>query len=187
MKTVDTHRAHIPTSMFKDIVQDLEIAMNQCECSNILRMLLFLDFFLCSRLYQLLDQTVALFKSTIRDTPECIIPGRMTTKGRVEYHFSVFGGLSVLVIEVKYNWGAFGCHRTSHFRMWWLLSQRRTPEVNILDLSSPISTSLGKLRLVLSPSTFRPLQALSRRRLCLQCANVHGILVLGGGRGIIPT
>jgi hypothetical protein len=29
MKTFDIHRARIPTSMFKDIVQDLDIAMNQ--------------------------------------------------------------------------------------------------------------------------------------------------------------
>jgi hypothetical protein len=29
----------------------------------------------------------------------------MTTKGRIEYHFLVFGGLSVLVIEVKYVLG----------------------------------------------------------------------------------
>ena len=27
------------------------------------------------------------------------------TKGRVEYHFLVFGGLSVLVIQVKYELG----------------------------------------------------------------------------------
>ena len=29
MKTFDIHRARIPTSMFKDIVMDLQIAMNQ--------------------------------------------------------------------------------------------------------------------------------------------------------------
>lgn len=30
----------------------------------------------------------------------------MTTSGRVEYHFLVFGGLSLLVIEVKYVLGS---------------------------------------------------------------------------------
>jgi hypothetical protein len=49
-----------------------------------------------------LNRTVALFKCTIRNTPEIIIPGRTSTKGRIEYQFVVFGGLSVLVIEVKY-------------------------------------------------------------------------------------
>ena len=29
----------------------------------------------------------------------------MTTKGRVEYHFVVFGGLSLLVIEAKFELG----------------------------------------------------------------------------------
>jgi len=29
----------------------------------------------------------------------------MITKGRVEYHFLVFGGLSLLVIEVKFELG----------------------------------------------------------------------------------
>jgi len=34
-----------------------------------------------------------------------MIPGRMTTRGRIEYHFLVFGRLSILVIEVKYILG----------------------------------------------------------------------------------
>jgi len=29
----------------------------------------------------------------------------MTTKRRIEYHFLVFGGLSILIIEVKYILG----------------------------------------------------------------------------------
>ena len=29
----------------------------------------------------------------------------MTTRGRIEYHFLVFGGLSILVIEVKFFLG----------------------------------------------------------------------------------
>jgi hypothetical protein len=61
--------------------------------------------FWCSRFYQLFNRTIALFRLTILNTPESIIPGRMTTKGRIEYHFLVFGGLAVLVIEVKYVLG----------------------------------------------------------------------------------
>jgi hypothetical protein len=41
----------------------------------------------------------------IINTPVSIIPGRMTKRGRIEYHFLVFGGLSVLVIEVKFILG----------------------------------------------------------------------------------
>ena len=50
-------------------------------------------------------ETVVLFKLTIRNIPESTIPGRKTTKGRVGYHFLVFGGLSFLVIEVKFELG----------------------------------------------------------------------------------
>jgi hypothetical protein len=41
----------------------------------------------------------------ITNTPESIIPGRMTTKGRIEYHFKVFGGLSIVFIEAKRQLG----------------------------------------------------------------------------------
>jgi len=34
-----------------------------------------------------------------------MIPGRMTIRGRVEYHFLVFGRLSIVVIEVEYTLG----------------------------------------------------------------------------------
>jgi hypothetical protein len=44
---------------------------------------------------------------TILNTPESIIHGRMTTRERIEYQFSVFGRISVLVIEMKIILGAF--------------------------------------------------------------------------------
>ena len=55
--------------------------------------------------YQLFNRTIALFKLIINNTPESTIHGRMTTKGRIEYHFLMFGGISILVIEVKYILG----------------------------------------------------------------------------------
>ena len=48
---------------------------------------------------------VALFDLTIFNTPESIIPGRMTRGQQIEYHFLVFGGLSIPVIEVKFFLG----------------------------------------------------------------------------------
>ena len=39
------------------------------------------------------------------NTPESMIYGRITTRGRIEYYFLVFGRLSILVIEVKYKLG----------------------------------------------------------------------------------
>ena len=34
-----------------------------------------------------------------------MIYGRITTRGRIEYCFLVFGGISILVIQVKYKLG----------------------------------------------------------------------------------
>jgi hypothetical protein len=34
-----------------------------------------------------------------------MIPGRMTTKRRIEHQFLVFGGLGILIIEVEYILG----------------------------------------------------------------------------------
>jgi len=42
---------------------------------------------------------------TIRNVPESVIQGCISTRGRIEYHFLVFGELSLLVIEVKYRLG----------------------------------------------------------------------------------
>jgi hypothetical protein len=42
---------------------------------------------------------------TIRNVPESVIQGRISTRGRIEYHFLVFGELSLLVIEVKFRLG----------------------------------------------------------------------------------
>jgi hypothetical protein len=57
----------------------------------------------CSRSYQLINRIVALFDLTIFNSAESIISDRMTTnlKGGVEHQFSVFGGISILVIKAK--------------------------------------------------------------------------------------
>ena len=39
------------------------------------------------------------------NNPESMIYGRIKTRGRIEYYFLAFGGLSILVIEVKYKLG----------------------------------------------------------------------------------
>jgi hypothetical protein len=54
---------------------------------------------------QLYNQIVALFKSSICNTPESITSGYMTAERRIKYQLSVFGGLSVLVIEMKRAYG----------------------------------------------------------------------------------
>ncbi|KAK2467391.1 hypothetical protein APHAL10511_000626 [Amanita phalloides] len=95
------HRARIPTRLFKDIVSDLEVIMNQYgEPVNHKNEEARSRF-----LAPLFNRTVALLKLAITNTPESTIHGRLTTKGRIEYHFLVFGGVSILVIEVKYALG----------------------------------------------------------------------------------
>jgi len=119
MQTFDIRRARIPTSLFKDIVQDLEISMKQygepneqaneearsrCLAPVSMATSAF-AYFLCSRSCQIFGRLVGLFDLTIHNTPKSVIPAHMTTRGRIEYHYVVLGGISLLVIEVKYTMG----------------------------------------------------------------------------------
>jgi hypothetical protein len=60
-------------------------------------------FLTLTLLCQLFNRTVALFKLTIENTPEPMIPVCTTTNAG--YNFFVFSGLSILVLEVKYDLG----------------------------------------------------------------------------------
>jgi len=51
------------------------------------------------------NKTVALFSGVLLNTPETLLEGRITTKGRIEYQFKTFGGITVVFIEVKLNLG----------------------------------------------------------------------------------
>ena len=55
---------------------------------------------------KIFNQIAALFRMQVINTPESIIPGRIATKCRVEYHFHVYGGLNILVIEIKLKIGS---------------------------------------------------------------------------------
>lgn len=101
MQAFDIHRARIPTALFKAIVEDLGIVMNQYGEPRDHKNEQARSRFLAP----LFNRTVALFKLTIVNTPESMIYGRITTRGRIEYYFLVFGGFSILVIEVKYKLG----------------------------------------------------------------------------------
>lgn len=39
----------------------------------------------------------------IKNTPESIIEGRLTSRGCIEYLVRAFGGIALLFIKVKYN------------------------------------------------------------------------------------
>jgi hypothetical protein len=54
---------------------------------------------------QYFNQTVALFSGLLFNTPEALLEGRITTKGRIEYQFKTYGGITVVFIEVKLKIG----------------------------------------------------------------------------------
>ena len=48
---------------------------------------------------------MALFSGLVFNNPETILEGRLTTKGRIEYQFMTYGGVTVLFIEVELEIG----------------------------------------------------------------------------------
>ena len=51
------------------------------------------------------NRIVGLFSGLLFNTPEEILEGQITTKGRIEYQFKIYGGITVVFIEVKPNVG----------------------------------------------------------------------------------
>jgi hypothetical protein len=49
---------------------------------------------------------VALFSGLLYNKPESILEGKITTKGRIEYTFRTFGGVTVVFIEAKLDIGS---------------------------------------------------------------------------------
>ena len=49
---------------------------------------------------------MGLFSGLIYNTPESLLEGRIASKGRMEYQFKAFGGITVLFVEVKLNIGS---------------------------------------------------------------------------------
>jgi len=54
---------------------------------------------------QYFNRIVCLFSGLLFNTPETIIEGRLATKGRIEYQFQAYGGITVVFIEVKLEIG----------------------------------------------------------------------------------
>jgi hypothetical protein len=48
---------------------------------------------------------VALFSGIVLNTPETILESRIATRGRIEYQFQTYGGVTILFIEVKLEIG----------------------------------------------------------------------------------
>jgi hypothetical protein len=113
--------ARLPTQLFRQIVEDIQLVMKQYgppdDHLNVEARSRFLapvsllrsqlsENKLCLNNQQLFNHTVAQFGLLISNTLESTIPGRMTTRGRIEYHFKVFGALTFLFVEVKLEIGS---------------------------------------------------------------------------------
>ena len=48
---------------------------------------------------------MALFAGVVLNTPETVLEGRIATKGRIEYQFQTYGGVTIVFIEVKFEIG----------------------------------------------------------------------------------
>ena len=52
------------------------------------------------------NQIVALFCGLLFNKPEVILESKIITKGRIEYQFKTYGGVTVIFIEVKRDVGS---------------------------------------------------------------------------------
>jgi hypothetical protein len=52
------------------------------------------------------NKIVALFSGLLSNKPEATFEGKITTKGRIEYQFKTYGGVTVVFIEVKLDVGS---------------------------------------------------------------------------------
>jgi len=52
------------------------------------------------------NRIVALFSGLLFNTPEEMLEGKMAAKGRIEHQFTIYGGVTVIFIQVKLNVGS---------------------------------------------------------------------------------
>ncbi|RMZ82040.1 hypothetical protein DV736_g6643, partial [Chaetothyriales sp. CBS 134916] len=93
--------ARLPSSVFSQILADLQLFSFQygppsMHINEEARGRFLSGYF---------NRIVGLFSGLLINTPEAILEGKMTTKGRIEYQFKIFGGVTVVFIEVKMNVG----------------------------------------------------------------------------------
>lgn len=111
-------RARTPTPLFKQIIEDMNLALNQFDPPDQHRTEEARSRFLApvhptcyctsaNLLTQTMNRLVAQFHLLIQTTLESIMQGRITTKGRVEYQSKVCGALTILFVEVKLRLGSY--------------------------------------------------------------------------------
>ncbi|KIX05927.1 uncharacterized protein Z518_03901 [Rhinocladiella mackenziei CBS 650.93] len=102
IRTFDMFRARLPNHVFNGIIRDLGVFSKQYgpvgQHQNEEARSRYLSAYF--------NQIVAMFGGLLFNTPETILEGRITTKGRIEYQFQTYGGITVVFIEVKLDIGS---------------------------------------------------------------------------------
>ncbi|OCK97655.1 uncharacterized protein K441DRAFT_675041 [Cenococcum geophilum 1.58] len=95
-------RARLPNAIFRKIVEDLQAFSAQYgpmdKHENEEARARYLSGYF--------NKIVALFSGLLFNIPETILEGKLTTKGRIEYQFTTYGGVTVVFIEVKLDIGS---------------------------------------------------------------------------------
>jgi len=98
----DLHRSRIPTSLFRAILEDMNIMLIQY--GNMQRQTT--EEARSRFIAPIFNHLVAQFGGSIRNTSESLLNGPITKTGRLEYRFEVFGAMSaVVVVEAKLELG----------------------------------------------------------------------------------
>ena len=94
--------ARLPKSVFSEILVDLQVFTWQygplSKHNSVRARALFLSAYF--------NKIVALFSGLLSNTIGELLEGKFTTKDRIEYRFRVYGGITVVFIEVKVNIGS---------------------------------------------------------------------------------
>jgi hypothetical protein len=98
----DLRRSRIPTALFRDIVTDIDVLLIQYGTLQNHTTEEARSRFLSP----IFNRLVAQFGSSIRNTPESLMNGRITTRGKIEYHFKTFGALTIVFVEVRLKIGS---------------------------------------------------------------------------------
>src|SRR5262249_31669660 len=94
-------RARLPNSVFSKILEDLRLYSLQyrplTEQDNEEARARFLSAYF--------NRIVGEFSGLLFNTPEAMLEGQIAAKGRIEYQFKTYGGVTVVFIEVKLDIG----------------------------------------------------------------------------------
>lgn len=98
----DMFRARLPNAIFHKIVEDLHVFSAQYgpmdRHQNEEARARYLSAYF--------NRIVALFSGLLFNTPETLLEGKITTKGRIEYQYKMYGGITVVFIEAKLDMGS---------------------------------------------------------------------------------